>query len=105
MKKLINLNDNIKSINNLDITGMDGKPLTYKTALISYCEVFKPKTMGNGDILKAFDLGINIQKTDNELDILEEDIDFLLKIINETPIFITVVTGRVIKYLEDIKNK
>lgn len=103
MKKLTNLNDLIKSLNDLPIAGMDGKALTYKSALVSCCEMFKPTTPGTGEMLRAFDLGMNIQKND-ELEISEEDIDFLIKMISNNPIFITVVTGRIIRYLEDIKT-
>ena len=101
MKKLTNLNKEIKTLNNLAIIGMDGKtPMTFKSALISICELHRPKKAGTGEAIKAFTLGSKFQEAKDDIQLEETDIEFLKKIINETEVYVAVIVGRLIQFLD-----
>lgn len=102
--KLKELNKIIETINGLPISDMKEQAMTYKSALISVCEMHKPSQPGNGEALKAFDLGIRIQKVINDFELTKEELDFLKSIVDKSSIFFSVVIGRLSHYLSEVEN-
>ena len=105
MYKLTNLDESIKTLSEQNIADIGGKgEITYRKALVSSLEMHRPKPTGDGEGLKAFDLGIKIQKAADSLLLKEEDMKFLKEVIASSTIFLSVVIGRLIHYLEEIKE-
>ncbi len=104
MVKLIKLNEQVKTISGapiVDILKKDGV-MTYRTALISVCELHKPSQPGSGEALKAFDLGMKLLKAKEELQLEKEEAKFLKKIVDETVVYLSVVIGRLSYYLDSV---
>jgi len=98
--KIQNLDQRIKTISNQEIIGVDGKSsLTYKSALISVCELFKSDQPGSGDTLRAFDLGMKIFKAEDEIELEEKDVEFLKKLVTQNVFYLAAVTGRLMELL------
>lgn len=106
MIKLTNLDKPIVTLDNMPIADLKGKSsLTYKSALISTCEMHKPKNPGSGEALRAFDLGIRLLKSKDEIELEKEEIDFLITLTSDSSIFISLIIGRIIHYLKDTIDK
>jgi hypothetical protein len=101
--KLTKLDQPILNLSGGRIMEGDGKPLTYKSAIISMCEMHQPSKPGQGEPIKAFDIGIRIYHAESELELTAEDAAFLKQVISNSSVFISVVTGRVNELLEEIK--
>jgi len=101
MLRLTNLNKSITTLEGTPIADlMKNKTMTFKTALISICEMSKP-VPGTGEGLKAFDIGLRILKANNNLEVTQEDIEFLKKLVNNSDVFLAIVIGQLSHYLED----
>jgi len=100
MPRLRNLKSCITTLDNSPIADLrPGKALTYKSALITFCELHKPTE--SGETLRAYDLGVRIIKAEDEIELTKEEIEFLMKITESSNVFLTVVVGRVYNYLKD----
>jgi len=74
------------------------KALTYKSGLISACEVFQGAP-GSGESLMAYNLGIKILNAKEELKLEKEDVDFLKKVVENNQSFMAVVIGRLLEFI------
>jgi hypothetical protein len=98
--KIQNLNQKIKTISGQEIIGVDGSSvLTYKSALVSICELFKSDKPGSGETLTAFDLGMKIFKAEDEIELGEKDVEFLKSLITSNNFYLAAVTGRLMELL------
>lgn len=89
----------IKSLNGQDIMLTADQPLTNRSALVSACETFQSTNSGNGEMLKAFDLGIKIMNAKENLELTKEDVDFLKKVIEGNKAFMAVIVGRLLEFI------
>ena len=95
-----NLNQKIKTISGQEILGVDSSStLTYKSALVSICELFKSDKPGSGETLAAFDLGMKIFKVKDEVELEEKDLEFLKKLVANNNFYLAAVTGRLMELL------
>ena len=102
MKKFKDLDKNITTLDGTLIAGLlKEKSMTYRSALIAICEMHKPLHPGTGESLKAFDLGMKIQRAKEELELEQDEIEFLKKIIDVSSIFLSVVAGRLVHFLNE----
>jgi len=102
MITLKNLDSKITSLDQTPIADLKpGKTLTYKSALISVCELHHSTEPGSGENLLAYDIGTRLVKTQNEIELDEADIAFLMKIVKSSQVFLAVVIGRLYYYLKD----
>jgi hypothetical protein len=100
--KLKQLNDEIRSLSGARITFGQGY-LTYKSALISICEMHQPEKPATGDPIKAFSLGTRLVEAGDELEITEDDLKFLKHLVDSSMTFVSVVLGQINKLLESVK--
>jgi len=105
MPKLINLDAPVVSLTGVKIVN-PFKPrenLTLRAVFIAVCEFHKPQNPGSGEFLRAYKLGIKfLDAEQNQIELEQEDIDFLKRIVPETSIFVSVIIGRTLDYLESI---
>lgn len=92
------LDQEITTLNGAKIMLTASQALTYRSALVSACETFQGEP-GNGDTLKAYNLGIKIINAKDELEFAKEDVDFLKKIIENNRAFMAVVIGRLLDFI------
>ena len=92
------LDQEITTLNGAKIMLTANQALTYRSALVSACETFQGEP-GNGDTLKAYNLGIKIINAKDELEFAKEDVDFLKKIIENNRAFMAVVIGRLLDFI------
>jgi len=105
MIKLTNLNQIITTLNGTPVADLSqNKTMTYKSALISICELHRPSNPGSGEALRAFDLGLKLLKAEDGLELEKKDIEFLKEIVERSAIFLSVVIGRLLHYLENAIN-
>ncbi|MCK4307105.1 hypothetical protein KAW50_02635 [candidate division WOR-3 bacterium] len=103
---LTKLNDPIRTIKGGFIKDLAGtENLSYKSALISICEMYRPQLPGSGQQLKAYDLGIRIQKAKDNLELSEEELQILKDFVKNSQIFFAVIIGRLNEYLEKFETK
>lgn len=107
MLNIKNLNKEIVTLEGIGIADFRGKKhITYKSALVATCEMHRPKEPGSGEALKSFDLGVRIQKSNEEISLEKEEIEFLKKIVDESGVYIAVIIGRLIHFLDEtLKTK
>jgi len=105
MFKLKNLDEQIITITGNKIADLTGKrTLTYRSALVGCLEMHRSSTPGSGEALRAFDLGVRIQKAKGSMDLEDEEKKFLEGIVENTSIFLSVVIGRLLYFLKDTKE-
>lgn len=101
MPILTNLNQSITTLEGTPVADiLKDRTMTYRSALITVCEMHRPLTPGTGESLKAFDLGMKILKAENSIEFEESDLDFLKKIVQESSVFLSVIIGRLVHFLE-----
>ena len=93
------LDTTMKTISGLPIASTADKMLTYRSALVTACETFRPSSNGQGEMLKAFDIGIKIMNAKETLDLSKEDVEFLKKVIEGNNAFVAVVVGRLLEFI------
>ena len=103
MIKLNNLEKPILTLHEKPILdlGDSKKILDYKSALISSLELHQKP----GEGIKAYELGGRFIKTKDEIEISQEDIEFLKKVVESSSIFVSVVVGRLTDYLNNAKER
>ena len=103
---LKNLDNPILTLEGGGIASIGGKKsLTYRSALISIAELHRPVNPGSGEGLKAFDLGIRLLKAKGSIELEDPEMQLLKKMIDGSSVFLSVVIGRLLHYLEDSENK
>lgn len=104
--KLENLNSEIKTLNGTLIADiLKDRSMTYRSALVSICEMHRPNRPGSGEALKAFDLGLRILKSEDSLELDKSELIFLKKMLEESSIFLSIVIGRLIHFIDDASFK
>lgn len=92
------LDQEITTLNGAKIMLTADKALTYRSALVSSCETFQGEP-GNGETLKAYNLGIKIINAKDELKFEKEDVDFLKKVVENNRAFMAIVVGRLLDFI------
>ena len=105
MTKLSKLDEQILTLQGKQIGDLIGqKTLTHRRALISICEMHNP-VPGSGEAIRAFDLGIRFLKAKDSLELEDKELDFIRQVVEKSPIFVSVVIGRLIHYLDEAKTE
>lgn len=100
MQKL-KLDDAVKSLSGADIMLSPGKPLTYRSALISACETYQGES-GSGDTIRAYHLGGKIVGAKEDLtSFTKEEIAFLTKVVENNRAFMAVIVGRLTEFINN----
>lgn len=93
------LDQEITTLSGAKIMLTANQALTYRSALVSVCETFQGEP-GNGETLKAYNLGLKVINAKDELKFAKEEVDFLKKIIENNRAFMAVVVGRLIDFIK-----
>ena len=93
------LDTTITTMNGLPIMLSAEQPLTYRSALVSACETFQPTTPGQGEMLKAYDLGMKIMNAKEKFETTKEDVEFLKKVVESNKAFMAVIVGRLLEFI------
>ncbi len=96
--KIKELEQAITTLSGVPVMLTRDKHLTYRAAIISVCETFQGET-GSGDTLRAYNLGIKFLDAKDELKLDKEEVDFLKKIVEDNPMFMAVVVGRLLDFI------
>ena len=101
--KLKNLNGDLTSISGTPIMdSMTGKPMTFRYVLIAACEFHRPNIPGEG--IKAYAIGMKLLKAKDEIELNQEELDFLKTLVNNSTVLMSVVIGRINEFLEGAKE-
>jgi len=107
MSKIISeLDKPIKTISGIPIAVEEGKPLNYKNAIVTACEITKSQVPG--ETLKAFAIGTKVFSAKDSVILTEEEIEILKKLINQSSVFIAAIVGRLIELIDsatEVKDK
>ena len=97
----LKLDTELKTLRGVKMLDVDGnKSLTFRGALISICEMHRPKQAGTGESLRAYDLGGRLLNEKDTLSVSKEELDFLISITEQTTIWPAIVIGQLVKYLK-----
>ena len=99
MPTLKNLDKKITTLEGRPISYIPGEELTYKDALVALCELKKPGSKP-GDLLKAYEIGSKIYKVDKEIELTDEEINYLQELAQNSDIFVAVIVGKLIDFLK-----
>jgi len=94
------LDDALTTLGGAKIMLTAKRELTYRSALVSVCETYQGET-NSGDTLKAYNLGIKIINTKDELKFAEDEVVFLKKIVENNSAFMAVVIGRLLEFINN----
>ena len=93
-----NLDQELTTLSGAKIMLTANTPLTYRSALVSACETFQGEP-GNGETLKAYNIGLKLINAKNELKFAKEEVDFLKKIVENNRAFMAIVVGRLLDFI------
>jgi len=93
-----NIDEELTTLAGAKIMLTANKALTYRTALVSACETFQGDP-GDGNMLKAYDLGMKIMNAKDELKFEKEDVEFLKKVVETNRSFMAVIVGRLLDFI------
>lgn len=103
MIKLEKLNEIVKTLDGIPVADITkNRSMTYRSALVSVCEMHKPSTPGSGEALRAFNLGMKLIDVKDSIELEDEEVKFLKGIVDQSTIFLSVVIGRLIRYLNNV---
>jgi len=98
---IIKLNEQLKTISGHDYIGADGEVVTFKNAAIICCEMYKPGKIIPGRVLKVLAIGTKIFNTaTDDIDLTDEEVKILKEVIEENTVFVTGLTGQLLKTFE-----
>jgi nitrogen regulatory protein PII len=104
MLKVEDLNVVMKKFNGDTIKDMDASDLTLKKVLLNQLGSFpgQGQRASGAEQIKAYDLGITIQKSEKEISLEDEQVKFIVeKVISANPLYASIVTGQVLKLLKN----
>lgn len=84
-------------------SGEEGKPVSIRQALTNYLGGYQGKGISGDEFIKAYDLGLKVYSAEKNVELDDEQIKFIQKVIAATPIYISMVAGQVLKRLENSK--
>jgi hypothetical protein len=106
LKRITGLDQIIKTISGLSIVIESDKPLSYKDAIVTLCEMHKSSVPGEN--LKVYSIGSRIYSAKDTIDLTVEEMSILKSLINESNVFIATIVGKLIEMInsaKDIKDK
>ena len=99
MPVIRNLDKKITTLEGRPISFVPGEELTYKAALVSLCELKKPGGKP-GDLLRAYEIGSKIYKAEKEIELTDEEVNFLRDLVKDSDVFVAVIIGKLIELLK-----
>jgi hypothetical protein len=96
--KLKKLDESLTTLQGQKIMVSRDKPMTYRDAFISSCEMHKANP-GEGEAIKAYHIGMKFIEAKDEVELNDEEIKLLKKIVDSNESFVTIVVGRLTDYL------
>lgn len=106
LKRITGLDQVIKTLGGLSIVIEADKPLSYKDAIVTLCEMHKSSVPGEN--LKVYSIGSRIYSTKDKIDLTTEELAILKNLINESNVFIATIVGKLIEMIDsakDVKDK
>ncbi len=100
--KLKDLDQEIITISGQKIMMTAEKALTIRSAIVSACELYQADK-GSGDTLKAYNIGIKVVNAKGDLELSDEELKLLKKIIEGSQQFVAVVIGRLLDFINQSK--
>jgi hypothetical protein len=99
--KLSKLNEEIRTFAGMPISVqfLGDQNLTYKSALVAVCELYKPEP-GSGKAIQAFRIGSRIQEAGDDVEIEREEALFLRSMVDQSSLFMAGITGRLMDYID-----
>jgi len=101
-KQIIGLSKTITTLSGAEVLIQEGLPLTIKDAIVTICEMTKSQIPG--ETLKAYAIGAKIYTSKDYVDLSEEEMANLRKLINESNVFVATVIGRLIEVIDSAKE-
>ena len=83
----------------------EGIDVTYRKALVNQLGGYNAAKASGENLMKAYDLGLKIHNAKDTVELDEEQFKFVRGVIVETPMYVAIVTGQVLKMLDDDKLK
>ena len=81
------------------------KDLTIRSTIIAICEMYKSEKPGSGELMKAYAMGMKFQEAKDEIELTSEDVKYLIKLLETSNLFVAVIVGRVITWLNSMVEK
>lgn len=97
----------IKSIDNHETCDPSGALLTFRKALVAVCGAYQPfaandsQFAAGSEAVQAFSIGKKIYEAQEDLDLHEQDVALLKKIILNNRVFFAFVTARLLEILDE----
>jgi len=101
-KRITGLGQTITTLSGAKVLIQENLPLTIKDAIVTICEMTKSQIAG--ETLKAYAIGAKIYTSKDTVDLSEEEITSLRKLINESNVFVATVIGRLIEVIDSAKE-
>lgn len=95
------LDQGLTTLNGAKIMLSPDKELTYRSALVSACETYQGQA-GDGNTLRAYNLGIKLINAKDELKFAKEEVELLKKIVENNQSFMAVVVGRLLDFINKL---
>lgn len=83
----------------------DGLPLTLKKVLTKHLGSYQGRDVDGEALMRAYILGMKVQESTKELELDDDQIIFLKKVLAATPVFIAVVAGQLLSLIDSCKIK
>ncbi len=83
----------------------NGTDLTVRKMLVKELGSYNGPKIPGDELIRAYDLGLKIHNSEKDVDLeLDDDqIKFITKVVTETPMYVAVAVGQLFKYLDEVK--
>jgi hypothetical protein len=98
--KLINLDDTITTLSGAKIMMAENAPMTYRNALVSMCETYRPSDPAKSNTIAVYSAGNKIFNAKDSVVLLETEVEILKEMLT-TSGWVAVVVGRLTDYLNN----
>lgn len=105
MVTLTNLDKVLYSFEGEALKDAQGKELTYRKVLVTQLGSYNSQKNPGDNIIKAYDLGLKIHNTKDSIELDTDQYNFIETLIKENPMYLAVVLGQALKFLDSCKQE
>ncbi len=82
-----------------------GTPMTVRKVLVNELGGYTGQKVSGDSLIKAYELGLKIHGADDATEVDTDQLKFIKAVLSENPLYLSIVMGQVLKYLDEAKDE
>lgn len=104
MPKLTGLGEVLNNFDGTPLKGLKDVDLTFKDVLVGELSAYQGEKNASDSLMRAYDLGLKIFNADTEIDLDNDQVKFLEKVVGANPLgYVAIVLGNLLHRIDEAK--